>query len=128
MLLNGPPAVAVESARRLAEALMIEHCVVTRPGRMVVDPETGYESPEMTVVYEGKCKVNSYESYEETPTAGEHKYTTQRYQIHFPYEATVLEVGDVIAVDGYRYPFNVTNDFQKSYATARRYFASKVVA
>lgn len=126
MVLTGPPAGAVRQARRLAESLMVEHCRVVRYGEMTVGDD-GFERPSETVVYEGRCKVQSFESYEVTPTAGEHRFTTQRYQVHVPVSVEPLNVNDVIHVDGYEYPFLVTNDFQKTYSTASRYFVTKMV-
>lgn len=105
---------------------MVEHCRVERPGPPEVGTD-GYERPKMTLVYEGRCKVQSYESYEVTPSAGEHRFTQQRYQIHLPVTAGPFDVNDVITVDGYQYAFDVSNDFAKTYATATRLFVFKTV-
>src|SRR5690606_10232715 len=58
---------ALARGRRLAEALMVDMCAITRaagqPG--AIDPETGERTPPAaTTVYSGQCKVQTYEAHE----------------------------------------------------------------
>lgn len=43
--------------RAEVESLMIDTCVITRPGEPVFDPVTGEETPSTTAVYSGKCQL-----------------------------------------------------------------------
>lgn len=81
--------------RRNAEAMMIDRCQVTRedPGKPIDDITGG--RPRI-VVYDGCAKSQTYEAYEQNPESGGHTYTVQRYSAHFPWDAFVPEVGDVI--------------------------------
>ena len=102
-------------------ALMLDSCTVTRKAaEAVVDPVTGRESWPDSVVYAGRCKVQTYEAYESQPEAGGHTYTVQRYRLDVPVEAGPLTVGDVATVDGYRHHFRVVAEMDKTHLTAQR--------
>lgn len=108
---------AARGARR-AESLMVELCTVVRPGPNVVDPATGVVSPSSTQVYSGRCKVNTYEPYEEQRDVSGQTVVSQRYSVHVPLSAGPFAVGDVVAVGSRR--FRVGGTHQKSFQTAQR--------
>lgn len=89
----------VQAGRAAALALMVDACQITHPGEQVTDRTTGnvYAVPD-TVVYEGPCKVQSYQPFEQNPEAGAHTYTVQRYQVHVPVGAYVPHPGDVVTI------------------------------
>jgi hypothetical protein len=122
--------------RAAAERLMVDTCKVTRvtgePG--LIDPETGLREPPPTVtVYEGKCKVQTYEPNESRPEAGEHLWTLQRYGLHVPVGAGPVMIGDrieitVAAADPQLVGrvFEVAGRMNKSMATAQRLLVDEV--
>ena len=115
---------------------MLDSCKITRvagePGP--VDPDTGLREPAPTLtVYEGRCKVQTYEAHESTPEVGDHVYTVQRYYVHIPVTAPPVEVDDIVtitaavadpALAGRRY--RVAGLLHKTAATARRLLVDEV--
>ena len=89
----------VHAGRAAAAALMVDSCQITHPGEQVTDRRTGgvYAVPD-AVVYTGRCKVQSYQPFEQTPEAGAHTYTAQRYQVHVPVGSYVPHIGDVVTI------------------------------
>lgn len=123
---------AVLRGRASAERLMVDTCTVSRPGA-VMDPVTG--EAEATEVYAGRCKIQTYEGYEQNPEAGGHQFTVQRYRVDFPATAFLPKPGDLVTIAtsaadpslvGKTY--RVTAPFNKSLATANRCFVDEVVA
>ena len=50
---------ALPKLRQMAESLMTDQCVVTRPGATTTDPDTGLPNTGKEQVYEGSCKVQT---------------------------------------------------------------------
>jgi Family of unknown function (DUF6093) len=92
-------AATVQAGRAAAAALMVDTCQITHPGEQVTDRHTGhvYAVPD-AVVYQGRCKVQSYQPFEQNPEAGAHTYTVQRYQVHVPVGSYVPHIGDVVTL------------------------------
>jgi hypothetical protein len=125
---SSAPLAVVMSGRRAAGALMRDWCQITHPGEQVTDRRTGhvYAVPD-TPVYEGRCKVQSYQPFEQNPEAGAHSYAIQRYAVHVPVGAYVPHVGDVVTILAATMDpnlagrvFRVVALLHKSYATAYR--------
>lgn len=123
---------ALDELRAHAESLMRDTCTVTRPSG-VVDPVTGATAT--TSVYAGRCKVLTYEGYEQTPEAGGHQFTVQRYRVDFPVAGLLPRPGDLVTITtAEKDPhlvgktYRVTAPFNKSLATANRCFVDEVVA
>ena len=121
---------ALRSGRAAAERLMTDTCTLERPGALV-DDVTG--EAELEPVFAGRCKVQTYEGYEQNPTAGGSVLTVQRYRVDLP-ASVQPRPGDLVTVTasltdphlvGKRY--RVTAPFNKSYATASRCFVDEVV-
>jgi hypothetical protein len=123
---------ALLEGRRLAESLMVDTCSVTREDPDAPEnPVTGQR--ERVQVYAGRAKSQTYEAYEQTPEAGEHQYTVQRYAVHFPIGAFVPEVGDVVEWTACPYDAarvgtqeRITAPFSKTMATAQRVFVDRM--
>ena len=113
--------------RRRALALMTDTCTVSRPASSPTEDETGREVWADTTVYEGRCKVQTYEAYEATPEAGGHTYTTQRYRVDLPVTAGPFTAGDVVTVVGYRHPFRVVGELDKTHLSAQRLNVDMIV-
>ena len=88
---------------------------------------------ELRPIYEGRCKVQTYEGYEQTPEAGGARVTVQRYRVDFP-ASMIARPGDLVTITasaadphlvGKRY--RVTAPFNKSHATSSRCFVDEVV-
>ena len=50
---------ALPKLRQMAESLMTDQCVVTRPGDTTTDSDTGLPNTGKEKVYEGSCKVQT---------------------------------------------------------------------
>jgi hypothetical protein len=50
------------------------------------------------LVYDGRCKVQTWQPFEQTPEAGAHSYTVQRYSVHIPVGAYHPHIGDVVTI------------------------------
>lgn len=138
---------ATLAGRRAAERQMIDSVIVTRVVGMIEDPDTGKVSDVTETIYplpswpadhpwkRGPAKRQTYEAYEQTPQAGAHVFTVQRYSIHFPVGSFVPAPGDIATwttsaldpdlpgtVD------RITGLFNKTMATSMRVYAEEVVA
>lgn len=110
---------------------MVDTCRITRiiaePGP--VDPDTGLRGePGTTMIYQGKCKVQTYEPYESAVRSGEAVHIEQRYRLHLPVEGPQIMPSDLVEMTasahnphlvgaGYR----VAGLLEKTWQTARRF-------
>ena len=113
---------------------MLDVCTVERPGELVTDAE-GNVSPDLSLVYEGACKVQQTITQASNPSAGGHQFTLQDSRVDFPVSAGPLAVDDVVTlVASVLDPqlvgrsFRVTELFHKSYATAQRTRVEEITA
>jgi hypothetical protein len=118
-------ASTVRAGRRAAEALMVDTCTIDR----ITGEATG-EDGRVTPTYAdpppyaGKCKLQTYEPYEQTPEVGGSTPTVQRYSLHVPVTAGPLEVGDVATVGARR--FRIAGLHRKSFQTAQRLLVDEI--
>lgn len=119
----------LRSGRSAAEALMVDTCRVTRGGGVPVwDEETGTYTPVAgTTLYEGRCKVQSAQSQEQSPDAGEQRVTVQRYRLDLPVGAIRYREGDAVEILTSAYNpslpgtlFTLAGSHDKSLQTAHR--------
>lgn len=89
---------AILRGRRQAERLMIMRCTVDRVVGETTDPDTDKGVPLVERVYTGKCKVTSYEGYEQERDVAGFAATVQRLSVHFPVGSFQVRVGDVVTV------------------------------
>lgn len=139
-----PPGEVLRRGRLAAETLMVDTCAITRPTGPPgpVDPVTGLRTPApTTTVYgpsidpdQGRCKVQTYEPYETDRESGDHVWTQQRYNLHVPIGAPVVEVGDTVEIVTSRFNpslvgrvYRVAGEHAKSMATARRLLIDEVL-
>lgn len=122
--------------RRRAESLMVDACEIrTKPTVGELDPETGArpETPG-TVLYTGKCKVQTYEAHEQTPQSGQHVYTVQRYYVHIPaaedvpVDARVTITASELDPNLVGKTYRVAGGLHKSFSTANRLLVDEVTA
>lgn len=88
------------AARREAEALMLDTCRADRVARVDDDDDIGdatvvYVDPP---VYEGRCKVQTYEPHERVVNIGGASRVLQRYRLDVPWNAGPFRVGDLITI------------------------------
>lgn len=107
---------------------MQDFCTITRPQAPQVDALGREHTPKPRVVYEGKCKIQTYEPYEQVLETVQHSAVQQRYSVHIPYGAGPFEVGDIIALAGSDRKFRVGGLHEKTYQTAIRLLVDEVVA
>lgn len=82
--------------RAAAESLMVDECTVRRPDGSVTDPVTGKVTPSLSLVYEGKCKVQATQSQASNPVAGGHAFTVEDLEWQAPIGEGPFKVNDVI--------------------------------
>jgi hypothetical protein len=120
----------INSGRRAAERLMLDHITIDRVTSPAADPMTGKDIPEYMRVYEGKGKIQSFAGYEESREVISHSAVVQRMTVHLPVGAYQASVGDVVTiVDSTVDPmlngrkFRITQEAPiKTFATAYRIF------
>lgn len=113
---------------------MVDRCEIrTKPTTGDLDPVTGTrpESPG-TLLYAGKCKVQTYEAHEQTPQSGQHVYTVQRYYVHIPatvdipVDARVTITASVLDANLVGKTYRAAGGLHKSMATANRLLVDEV--
>lgn len=129
--------------RRDAERLMVDTCVIRRPtGTIRVDPDTGVASPEYTLVYEGKCKLQTAggiasqvvsASGDATNVGG--NVPVWSLYLHLPMSAVDCRPGDLAQITSSVDPalmdrrLRLVNlQSEKTHATARRWNVSEMPA
>ena len=129
--------------RREAERLMTDTCVIRRPtGAISVDPDTGVATPEYTLVYEGKCKVQTAggiasqvvsASGDATNVGG--NVPVWSLYLHLPMLAADCRPGDLAQITASVDPALVGRRLrlvnlqsEKTHATARRWNVSEMPA
>ena len=90
-------AAQVVESRRDAEALMLDTCTVQAVTGETTDDD-GRTVPTYALIYNGKCKVQTYEAYEQNPEAAGATMTIQRYAVHVPVGAFDPAIGQVITI------------------------------
>lgn len=122
---------ATRRGRRAAERLMIDRCEIVRNGEPVTAPDGSVTTPE-TVVYSGRCKLQSRSPWPSTPDAGMHTWTIVTTEIHLPATTTGVRSGDTVRVTRSVDPTNdnrtllVKSAELATYRTAVRLLAEEV--
>lgn len=95
---------ALPKLRQMAESLMTDRCVVTRPGDTTTDSDTGLPDTGKEKVYEGSCKVQTSGGLASEQTEGSAAQAMGTVSlvwslyVHFPYGTPGLRAGDVVEV------------------------------
>ena len=110
---------ALRNGQRAAESLMVDSCVVTRLVT-VTDPDDFSTSTQRESVYEGRCKVQTYEPDAIDRVSAGRPVVTQEYRLHVPVGAGPFEIGDLAEVEGYPQPFRIDGLLKKTFQTAQR--------
>lgn len=110
-----------------AESLMVDTCIIDRPGEPVTDPETGAVMPSHSVVYEGKCKVQQTLAQSSSKEAGSAVFNVQTSRVDLPVGVGPVKTGDRVLMVAVRFDpalagslFRVKELFKKSWPTAQR--------
>lgn len=112
---------SIKAGQRAAELAMRDACVITRLTKVLVGDREEFLA---STVYEGKCKLQTFEPYEQTPETVTHTATVQRYSLHVPVSVSVM-VGDLATVGARR--FRVAGLHDKTFQTARRLLVDEVL-
>lgn len=73
-------------------------CRIERAVETTTDRTTGKVTTGKVLVYEGRCKITSYEGHEQERDVVAFQATTQRLSIHLPVGEYQPHVGDIITV------------------------------
>lgn len=121
--------------RRAAEARMIDTCLIERATGTSVDPY-GNEVTTYEPVYEGKCRVMSWNVATTSPDVGQQRIDLLRFYVHVPVSVTGVKVNDRVTMTASRDPeltepdrtFRVENLAHKTDQTARRLPVEEIVS
>lgn len=120
-------AEALAAGRVAAEALMVDSCIVDRPGPSVMDPLSGKVQPSYSPVYSGPCKVQQTLAQSSSPEAGGAVFTVQSARLDLPVGVGPVAVGDRVRMvvassnpDLVGNVYRVKELFEKSWQTAQR--------
>lgn len=113
---------------------MKDKCLIRRVIGETTDRETGKVVPLYEDMYEGKCKMQSYEGYEQEKSTAEVALTLQRMSCHLPVGAYRINVGDIVEITASRLDpmlmgrkFRITQEAPfKTFATAYRVFVDYI--
>lgn len=123
------------AGQRAAERLMIDSCTISAHGAVVTDPGTGVVTQSETVMYSGKCKVQSVSTViQEAAVAGEHKFSTQNSVLHLPVtasypplDATVTITASTLSPSLVGRKYRVVGSQPKTFETAQRVQIEEVI-
>lgn len=125
---------AVRAGRAAAERLMTDRCVVRRKVGDETDPDTFEVRPVYETVYDGRCKMQTYEAHEATPVVVGATQVVQRASLHLPVGSYRTAPGDVAVIVEARDPLLVGKAFRlvqeypvKSHATSYRIFVDDAI-
>lgn len=93
--------VLMQDGRRLAAELLIDEGTITRPGggAGTIDPVTGDYTPSaLSAVYSGACRVRKPDAITQQVVFGDVSATVARYVVNLPYDAPLMQVGDVFTL------------------------------
>ncbi|MDK1316536.1 DUF6093 family protein [Arthrobacter sp. zg.Y20] len=76
------------------EELMLDTCIIDRPGKPVTDPQTGVVSPSYTAVYSGACKVQQTLAESVARTSAGAVFTIVDTRLDIPVNAGPVQTGD----------------------------------
>ncbi|WP_423058703.1 DUF6093 family protein [Brevibacterium linens] len=125
---------ALLAGRARAEQMMKDQCIIRRVIGETTDRETGKVVPVYDAVYNGRCKLQSYEGYEQEKNTAGTALTVQRMSVHLPVGAYRINVGDFVEITGSRMDpllvgrkFRITQEAPfKTFATAYRVFVDYI--
>ena len=117
---------ALPDLKAHAESLMTSTARIARAGESVWDEESGEYVDGDAVVYEGRCKVQTFQAFEAEPEAGGAQRVVQRYYLHVPVSAGVFLPGDRAEITASANPNLIGNVYvvaaahEKDWQTAQR--------
>lgn len=126
---------ALARGQRAAEARMIDACVIERLTGVETD-DYGNETPTYETVYEGKCRVMSWNVATTSPDVAQQRVDLLRFYVHVPVSVRGVKVNDRVRVTQSRDPeltepgrtFRVENLAHKTDQTARRLPVEEIVS
>ncbi|MGC5033075.1 DUF6093 family protein [Micromonospora sp. DT229] len=89
-------AAPLARGRAMAEALMVDECVVRRRTGAVTDPDTAVVTPEYTVVYVGKCRIQQPTSAAREESPGQAVLLMLRFELQVPISAVGIAADDEV--------------------------------
>jgi len=88
----------VPEMRRQVESLMVDVCVIYRPGAETFDANTGQTSSTPTTVHTGPCRLRMPSTAESTSIFGDREVTKLRFVVDVPHDVTGIELEDYISI------------------------------
>lgn len=121
-------ATALARGRALAEANMVDTCLIRRITSEITDPASGTITPTYATVYTGKCRVQQKEAQgREETNVGQAYLIMLVVELQLPMSLTGLQVDDEVTITAAAHDpdlvgrvFTVRDLMHKTHATARR--------
>jgi hypothetical protein len=117
--------------RRAAEALMVDTCRITNVTGTVDNPD-GSVTKTTETIYEGKCRLQTFDPYERTPQSTEVELTIRRDVLQLPMSATGISTGHKVEYltsaldpDLPGRTFRITGPARKTHQTMRRMYVEE---
>jgi uncharacterized protein (DUF2237 family) len=124
---------ALARGRAAAEAIMVDSCTIRRRTGTTTDLSTGEVTPTYSVLYTGKCRVQSSGNWGEARDVGEAALVLLTLQVQLPIAVVGLEKGDEITIDASVHDpdlvgrvVRIRDLHHKSHATSRRVMCTEV--
>lgn len=114
--------------RKQAEALMESTCVIVRKGANTTDPATGVDSPTLTTIYSGKCRLRLPNPESRDEAAAGQALERQRPSLSIPVTASgsaAVRTDDIVTITSPLDPATVVvriaGFHSQTHSTARRF-------
>ena len=118
--------------RRKAESLMVDECAITRVTGTVDNPD-GTVTKTTTTVYDGKCRIQTYDPYERKSAVADVETTIRRDVLQIPMSVTGVATGDEVTVTASQLDsdligrvWRVAGPSRKTHMTMRRLYIEEV--
>lgn len=116
---------AIRAGRQAAERLMIDQCTISRVAHGV--DGDGLDTVTETLVYAGRCKVQSVATQESDIVSAGVPLVVDRLRVDVPVGAGPFAVGDLVQVEGRSRRLRVVGLLEKTFQTAQRLPVEEVI-
>lgn len=91
-------AALLARGRRVAEALMVDECLIRRRTGETTDPHSGVITPTYATVYSGRCRVQQSTGTAQEEEAGEANILLVRFEVQIPMSVVGVQADDEVVI------------------------------